>query len=79
MRKSKFTVSPIVGIMKEADAGVPVANLPRKHGLSKATFFKWRSKSAGASLAAVKRLRERETDLAGFFGPSIRACKDITD
>lgn len=56
MRKSKFNESQIVGILKEADAGVPVADLLRKHGLSKATYFKWRSKYAGASLATVRRL-----------------------
>lgn len=64
MRKSKFSESQIVGILKEADAGVPVADLLRKHGLSKATFFKWRSKYAGASLADVKRLRELEAENA---------------
>ena len=62
MRKSKFSESQIVGILKEADAGVPVADLIRKHGLSKTTFFKWRSKYAGASLADVKRLRELEAE-----------------
>jgi putative transposase len=64
MRKSKFSESQIVGILKEADAGVPVADLLRTHGLSKATFFKWRSKYAGASLADVKRLRELEAENA---------------
>jgi putative transposase len=64
MRKSTFSESQIVGILKEADAGVPVADLLRKHGLSKATFFKWRSKYAGASIADVKRLRELEVENA---------------
>ena len=44
MRKSKFSESQIVGILKDAESGVPVADLLRKHGVSKATFFKWRSK-----------------------------------
>jgi putative transposase len=66
MRKSKFGESQIVGIPKEADAahGVPVADLLRKHGLSKATSFEWRSKYAGASLADVRRLRELEAENA---------------
>ena len=49
MRKSKFSESQIVGILKEAESGVPVADLLRQHGISRTTFFKWRSKYAGAS------------------------------
>ena len=48
MRKSKFSGSQIVAMLKEAEAGVPVADLLRQHRVSKATFFKWRSKYAGA-------------------------------
>lgn len=62
MRKAKFSESQIVGILKEADAGVPVQDLLRRHGVSKSTFFKWRSKYAGASVADVKRLRELEAE-----------------
>jgi putative transposase len=47
MRKSKFSDTQIVGILKEAEGGVPVADLLRKYGVSKATFFKWRGKSNG--------------------------------
>jgi transposase-like protein len=45
MRKSKFSESQIVGMLKGAESGMPVADLLRKHGVSKATFFKWRSSS----------------------------------
>ena len=64
MRKSKFSESQIVGILKDAESGVPVADLLRKYGVSKATFFKWRSKYGGASISDVKRLRELETENA---------------
>ncbi len=64
MRKSKFSETQIVGILKDAESGVPVADLLRKHGVSKATFFKWRSKYGGASVSDVKRLRELEVENA---------------
>ena len=64
MRKSKFNETQIVGILKDAESGVPVADLLRKHGVSKATFFKWRSRYGGASVADVKRLRELEAENA---------------
>ena len=64
MRKSRFNESQIVGILKEADGGIPVADLLRKHGVSKTTFFKWRSKYGGASISDVRRLRELEAENA---------------
>ena len=44
MKKSKFSESQMVAILKEGEAGVPVAQILRKHGISHATFFKWKSK-----------------------------------
>jgi putative transposase len=64
MRKSKFSESQIVAILKEAESGIPVADLLRRHAVSKATFFKWRGKYAGATVNDVKRLRELEAENA---------------
>lgn len=64
MRKSKFSETQIVGILQEAESGVPVPDLLRRYGISKATFFKWRSKYGGASVSDVKRLRELEAENA---------------
>jgi putative transposase len=64
MRKSRFTESQIVEILKEGDAGVPVADLLRKHGISRATYFKWKGKYGGASVPELQRLKELETENA---------------
>jgi len=64
MRKSQFTESQIVGILKQGEAGVPIVEILRQHNISKATYFHWRSKYAGASVDELKRLRELEAENA---------------
>ena len=64
MKKSKFTESKIVAILKEGEAGMPVAELVRKHGISTATYYNWRSKYAGVAVSELKRMRELETENA---------------
>ena len=62
MRKSRFTESQIVAILKQGEAGVPIAEILRQHSISKATYFQWRSKYAGASVDELKRLKELEAE-----------------
>ena len=64
MRKSRFTESQIVEILKEGEAGVPVADLIRKHGISRPTYFNWRAKYGGISASELKRVKDLESENA---------------
>ena len=64
MRRSKCTESQIVAALKEVEGGVPIAEVIRKHGISRATFFLWKSKYGGATVAELRRLRELEAENA---------------
>ena len=60
--KKRFTEGQIVGFLREADAGVAVKDLCRKHGFSEASCYLWRSKFGGMSVSDAKRLKELETE-----------------
>lgn len=62
MKKSKFSESQIVSILKEAEAGVPLEDLIRQHGFSKASFYKWKAKYSGMSVSELKQLKELEEE-----------------
>ncbi|AJY49964.1 transposase IS3/IS911 family protein [Halomonas sp. KO116] len=62
MRKSRFTDSQIMAILKQAESGVPVPELCREHGMSSASFYKWRSKYGGMDTSMMKRLKELEDE-----------------
>ena len=57
MKRSRYTEEQIIGILKEQEAGAPVAELCRKHGMSDATFYTWKSKYGGLEVSEAKRLR----------------------
>jgi putative transposase len=60
MRQSKFTETPIVSILKEADDGRPINEIWRTYGISSATSYKWKTKYSGLKASNVKRLKELE-------------------
>ncbi len=64
MRKSKFTEQQIIGFLKQAEAGMAVAEVCRKGGFSDATFYKWRAKFGGMEVSEARRLRELEAENA---------------
>ena len=64
MRKSRFSEEQIIGILKEHQAGLSAAELCRRHGISDATFYKWRSRFGGMEVSDAKRLRALEDENA---------------
>ena len=64
MKKSRFTESQIVSILKQAEAGTPVADLCREYGMSSASFYQWRSKYGGMDASLMRRLKELEAENA---------------
>ena len=64
MKKTRFTESQIVAILKEADGGMKVAEVCRKHGISQPTYYNWKSKYGGLSVAEPKRIKELEAEQA---------------
>lgn len=64
MRRSKFSPDQIARILKEFDTGKSVEEISREHGVSKATFYKWRSKYAGMNSSELKKLKQLEEENA---------------
>jgi putative transposase len=62
MKKSRFTDSQILSILKQAEGGVPVPELCREHGISNATFYNWRSKYDGMNASLMARMKELEEE-----------------
>jgi len=85
MKKARFTETQIIGILKEADAGIPVKEICRKHGISDATYYNWKAKYGGMSASDLKRLKEMERELSQLkrmyadMAMENRALKDLIE
>ncbi len=83
MRRGRFSEEQIIAILKEADAGVKVAELCRKHGIGDATFYNWRGRYGGLEVSELRRLRQLEEEnrrLKGIVADQAldrRALKDV--
>jgi len=83
MKQGRFREEQIIAVLKEAEAGTKVAKLCRKHGISDATFYTWRSKYGGLEVSELRRLRQLEEEngrLKGIVAEQaldIRALKDV--
>ena len=85
MKKSRFSEQQIISILKQADAGIKVQDLCRQHGISDATYYKWKTKYGGMEASDIKRLREVEAEnskLKRMFADLAlenRALKDLIE
>jgi putative transposase len=85
MKSSRFTETQIIAILKEADAGILVKDICRKHGISDATYYNWKSKYGGMAASDLKRMKEMEAELSKLkrmyadLALENRALKDLIE
>ena len=66
MKKTKFTESQIIGMLKQQENGQKVADICREHGISQPTFYQWKSKYSGLDVGHLKKMKEMEAELAQY-------------
>jgi len=85
MKKTRFTENQIIAILKEGETGIQVKEICRKHGISDATYYNWRSKYGGMNASDLKRLKETEQELSQLkrmyadMALENRALKDLIE
>ena len=77
MKRGRFSEEQIIGILKEREAGMPTVEVCRRHGVSPATFYKWKSKFGGMEVSEAKRLRSLEDENAKLKKLLAEAMLDI--
>ena len=77
MKRSRFSEEQIIGTLKEQEAGMPTVEVCRRHGVSPATFYKWKSKFGGLEVSEAKRLRSLEDENAKLKKLLAEAMLDI--
>ena len=77
MRKSRFTEVQILAILGEGEAGLPAAEVWRKHGISTATYYQWKSKYAGMSVHELKRVKDRNSPTSTVIARDVSALQHL--
>jgi putative transposase len=83
MKRGRFSEEQIIGVLKEAEAGAKVSELCRRHGISDATFYTWRSKYGGLEVSEMRRLQQLEEEnrrlksIVADQALDLRALKDV--
>lgn len=78
MKRSRFTQEQIIGVLKEHQAGVTAPDLCRKHGISEATFYTWRSKYGGMEVSDARKLKGLEDENARLKRLLAEAMLDVS-